>query len=336
MGILDKVLKVFVGDKSKQDVSAIKPIVDKIKTFTIAYGGGIGGSGISNFRKMAVAGGTNDVIIADTTASLKSQLKAAISQIIAAKLSFTAPAISATVSEGGDLFQAQFDYQQNKEWEGTLTRTAIDKKGNIDTSDTWSASDMMPPPNSRNIWTVLDTTDYKPGYNNFVEGNWNEINGMFERLGNEVASYHSATDADHPANTTRCATKAAGVADGTDDDIKGLKNILNNESRTGKNARARDTLISSIMQAVISYLMFKILWKKASNLDELEEWETDLITDIAKKGVMDCSSDKTAERWLKMMENYDVPSVINEVSAGIQKHVSLAADTKALIKELEE
>ncbi|MCT4628375.1 preprotein translocase subunit SecA [Winogradskyella sp.] len=33
MGILDKVLKVFVGDKSKQDVSAIKPIVEKIKTF---------------------------------------------------------------------------------------------------------------------------------------------------------------------------------------------------------------------------------------------------------------------------------------------------------------
>ncbi|WP_299116100.1 preprotein translocase subunit SecA [uncultured Winogradskyella sp.] len=33
MGILDKVLKVFVGDKSKQDVSAIRPIVDQIKTF---------------------------------------------------------------------------------------------------------------------------------------------------------------------------------------------------------------------------------------------------------------------------------------------------------------
>ena len=33
MGILDKVLKVFVGDKSKQDVSAIKPIVEKIKSF---------------------------------------------------------------------------------------------------------------------------------------------------------------------------------------------------------------------------------------------------------------------------------------------------------------
>ena len=36
MGLLDKVLKVFVGDKSKQDVSAIKPIVDKVKTFESA------------------------------------------------------------------------------------------------------------------------------------------------------------------------------------------------------------------------------------------------------------------------------------------------------------
>ena len=33
MGILDKVLKVFVGDKSKQDVSAIQPIVTQIKSF---------------------------------------------------------------------------------------------------------------------------------------------------------------------------------------------------------------------------------------------------------------------------------------------------------------
>ncbi|WP_179376488.1 preprotein translocase subunit SecA [Winogradskyella wichelsiae] len=33
MTFLDKVLKVFVGDKSKQDVSAIRPIVEKIKTF---------------------------------------------------------------------------------------------------------------------------------------------------------------------------------------------------------------------------------------------------------------------------------------------------------------
>ena len=78
---------------------------------------------------MAQVGGTNDVIIANTTASLKSQLKAAISQIIASKLSFTAPAITATIEKGGSLFQAQFDYVQNKEWQGTLTRTAISSSG---------------------------------------------------------------------------------------------------------------------------------------------------------------------------------------------------------------
>ena len=33
MGFLDSVLKVFVGDKSKQDVKAIMPLVEKVKSF---------------------------------------------------------------------------------------------------------------------------------------------------------------------------------------------------------------------------------------------------------------------------------------------------------------
>src|SRR5690554_7179597 len=36
MTFLDSVLKIFVGDKSKQDVKAIMPIVEKIKTFEAA------------------------------------------------------------------------------------------------------------------------------------------------------------------------------------------------------------------------------------------------------------------------------------------------------------
>ena len=39
MGILDKVLKVFVGDKSKQDVSALQPIVNQIKSFEASLEG---------------------------------------------------------------------------------------------------------------------------------------------------------------------------------------------------------------------------------------------------------------------------------------------------------
>ena len=36
MTFLDSVLKVFVGDKSKQDVKAIMPLVNKVKTFEAA------------------------------------------------------------------------------------------------------------------------------------------------------------------------------------------------------------------------------------------------------------------------------------------------------------
>ena len=31
MGILDKVIKVFVGDKSKKDIGQIQPLVDEVK-----------------------------------------------------------------------------------------------------------------------------------------------------------------------------------------------------------------------------------------------------------------------------------------------------------------
>ena len=203
----------------------------KIKTFTVAYGGGLSGSGINNFRNMAKAGGTNDVIIANTTSALKSQLKAAISQIIASKLSFTAPAITATVTEGGSLFQAQFDYEQNKEWRGTLTRTAIDSNGNLDTThkDNWSAIDQLPAPDKRKIWSVIPGTDYKTDYNNFVDTNWSEINAIFGYTGNEVAAYHNKTftagTSPYPSNTIRCAS-ASGVENDSDDDVKGLINFI--------------------------------------------------------------------------------------------------------------
>ena len=36
MSLLNSVLKVFVGDKSKQDVKALMPVVNKIKTFQAA------------------------------------------------------------------------------------------------------------------------------------------------------------------------------------------------------------------------------------------------------------------------------------------------------------
>ena len=204
-----------------------------IKTFTVAYGGGIGSWGIRNFRAMAQAGGTNDVIIANTTASLKTQLKAAINQVIASKLSFTAPAITATIEKGGSLFQAQFDYVQNEEWRGTLKRTAINSSGNIDVNDkgNWSAAEVLKKNISkRKIWTALNGIDYRTDYNNFKDANATAINNLFQLTNNEVSEYHSKTAGTtagsiRPQNTTRCAN-ASGVADGNDDDIKGVINFV--------------------------------------------------------------------------------------------------------------
>ena len=107
----------------------------KIKTFAVAFGTGISSSGLRNFNNIARAGGTTKAIEAKTAEKLKTELKAAISQIIASKLSFTAPAITATLTSGGSLYQAQFDYQQNKEWSGTISRTKINPDGSLDKSD---------------------------------------------------------------------------------------------------------------------------------------------------------------------------------------------------------
>ena len=203
----------------------------KIKTFTVAFGGGLSSNGIRNFRRMAQAGGTNDVIIANTTASLKSQLKAAISQVIASKLSFTAPAITATIEKGGSLYQAQFDYVQNKEWEGTLIRTKVNPDGTLDTSSSagnWDAAKILEKRSkARKIWSQIPGVDYKNDYNNWVDTNWSAINTLFEQTNNEVSGYHSKTD--QPRNTQRCknvSTVKDAVSGVNEDDIKGLINFV--------------------------------------------------------------------------------------------------------------
>ena len=200
----------------------------KIKTFTVAFGTGISSSGLRNFNQLANAGGTTKAIVATTAESLKTQLKAAISQIIASKLSFTAPAITATIEAGGSMYQAQFDYRQNKEWAGTITRTKINPDGSLDTTDSgnWSAVDKMPAPASRKIWSVIPTTDYKTDYNNFRDTNATAVGNLIAIYTNDILDYHrDSNNADGSTNNRRCAN-SAGVIDGTTDDLKGLINFV--------------------------------------------------------------------------------------------------------------
>ena len=224
---------IVIGDgdwyNHKDAVKFAKQLKAKnIPTFAVAFGTGISTSGLKNFNALAEAGGTTKAIIAPTASSLKTQLQAAISQIIASKLSFTAPAITATLNQSGSLFQAQFDYKQNQEWTGTIKRTAINSKGELDTKDkgNWTALDKLPTSKKRKIWSAIPGTDYKTDYNNWVESNKDDIESILTLFGFNILNYHrTANNDDGSTNNKRCAN-SPGVDDGTDDDLKGLINFV--------------------------------------------------------------------------------------------------------------
>ena len=201
---------------------------NKIKTFSVAFGTGISANGYRYFQDVAKAGGTGKSIVATTGAALTAQLKAKIGEIIAEKLSFTAPAITATIEKGGSLYQAQFDYQQNKEWIGTLTRTKINPDGSIDENHVknWSAQDKVPAPASRKLWSIIPGTDYKADYNNFRDTYATEIGNVMSLYENDIQDYHRKTDSPGGSSLNRRCANSAGVLDGTDDDLKGLINFL--------------------------------------------------------------------------------------------------------------
>ena len=99
----------------------------------VAYGGGISARGMRSFDALARVGSCDNAgdedciatIVADTPQDLRTQLQSIIRQIIAERLAFTAPSITATIQEGGSLYQAQFAYEQFGEWQGTILEKTI-------------------------------------------------------------------------------------------------------------------------------------------------------------------------------------------------------------------
>ena len=154
VGIIDENLTcqlsyvIVIGDgawmhRSATEAKILKLRKDhKVKTLVVAYGGGIRARNMVNFNRMARIGSCDDTtgkakpceetIVANTPGQLKTKLQAKIQQIIADRLSFTAPSITATIQEGGDLYQAQFNYEQHGEWQGTILRKAIKADGTVE------------------------------------------------------------------------------------------------------------------------------------------------------------------------------------------------------------
>ena len=210
-----------------------------VKTLFVAYGDGINPDGKILFDEMAVAGscdaagGTDceETIEAKDPLKLQKTLNQKIRQILAERLAFTAPSITATIQEGGSLYQAQFAYEQYGEWQGTILRKTLNADGtvnhDVNSPGNWDAAEQVKiqsaggaaDPNdsdSRKIWTVFDS-----GEKDYVELGWDNLDDEsaiflkteMERLGYVLTNYHSSSS-------------ACSGDDTTDDELKGILRFL--------------------------------------------------------------------------------------------------------------
>ena len=255
-------------DDAEERISDLRTL-HGVKTLVVAYGGGISENGLRNFGLMAQAGSCDTpcpadddtcvdecepAILADTPNSLLTQLQSKIEQIVANRLSFTAPSITATIEEGGSLYQAQFDYTHKQEWKGTINRKEIKSDGRLcdfyenaegtivcscgarkECENGWSAAERTHAiRESRKIWTALGTgADYiqtdATAWNNWTTDNATAISDLFGELGNEVVDFHRRTTDGSGSTVQRYCWDETGdtsILDGNTDDISGLINFV--------------------------------------------------------------------------------------------------------------
>ena len=195
-----------------------------VKSLYVAYGGGITGTNLRRFHELSRIGTSNlpagttaaaciededceRAIIANTPEALKTALTAKIRQIIADKLAFTAPSITATIQEGGSLYQAQFGYEQYGEWKGRILRKKLKADGEVEhetapgnAHGNWDSSRMLRrhstpggEDDNRNLWTAMPGSPYLGNWDNFSQGNSTAVESLINRLGFEVNDYHTST-----------------------------------------------------------------------------------------------------------------------------------------------
>ena len=209
-----------------------------IKTLMVAYGDGIKAQGMEYFDALAVKGscdtaGSEDcepTIVAETPQELKTKLQQKIRQILAERLAFTAPSITATIQQGGSLYQAQFSYEQFGEWKGTILRKTLNADGTVEhepnSPGNWDAAEQVRAQSSggpsdpstndlRNIWTPLPdlSADYIGNWDNVSDTTAPIIEDEMTRLGFDLINYHTSS--------SNC-----GGDDTTDDERDGLLRFL--------------------------------------------------------------------------------------------------------------
>ncbi|MAH97900.1 MAG: pilus assembly protein PilY [Euryarchaeota archaeon] len=194
-----------------------------VKSLMVAYGDGISAAGMESFDQLAIHGscdtaGASDceaTIVARTPVELQTALQQKIRQILAERLAFTAPSITATIQQGGSLYQAQFAYEQFGEWKGTILRKTLNADGTVehdpDSPGNWDAAERVRlqsvgtagdyhDADTRNIWTAIDDPEgtYIGDQSLFPWDNVNDITAPMleedmERLGYAITNYYTSS-----------------------------------------------------------------------------------------------------------------------------------------------
>ena len=76
----------------------------------------------NNYKTLAQKGGTTSPLYADNETQLLAKLNDAIKQAISGRLTFTIPAVMSDVSKGDFIYQATFEYEKNKQWNGSVKK----------------------------------------------------------------------------------------------------------------------------------------------------------------------------------------------------------------------
>ena len=141
-----------------------------IKTFAVGFA--LGGSN-SNYNSLAKKGGTTSPLYADNETQLLAKLTDAIKQAISGRLTFTTPAVMSDVQKGDFVYQSTFEYEKNKQWEGSIKKYKLNTNGSFGAVQ-WDAADKLndKSASSRKIWTAGISSS---GTNNFTTTNRDEL-----------------------------------------------------------------------------------------------------------------------------------------------------------------
>lgn len=120
--------------------------------------------------------------------------------------------------------------------------------------------------------------------------------------------------------------------------VPGLRGTLEVSQKTGKAARVRDSLVHSILQAVLLELAVYALTESrssAESLEDLPDWQQKMLLVLARKNGSSTEQLKV-EEWLSDWKNGESTAlVLRDLATCIQRHLNLVHSSEHLVKSLE-